>query len=53
MVGPRELARLNRAVTEARPRVAIAAVFPLAQAARAHARIQRGHVLGRIVLSIR
>jgi NADPH:quinone reductase-like Zn-dependent oxidoreductase len=40
-------------VTEARLEVPIAAVYPLAVAARAHARLERGHVLGRIVLRIR
>ena len=51
--GPREFARLERAVAEARLRVPIAAAYPLAQAAKAHARLERGHVLGRIVLRIR
>ena len=53
MPGPREFARLNRAVVEAKLRVPIAAEFPLAQAAKAHQRLERGHVLGRIVLRIR
>jgi NADPH:quinone reductase-like Zn-dependent oxidoreductase len=52
-LGPREFARLGRAVTEARLEVPIAAVYPLAVAARAHARLERGHILGRIVLRIR
>jgi NADPH2:quinone reductase len=52
-VGSREFARLERAIGEARLRVPIAAVFPLAQAAKAHARLERGHVLGRIVLRIK
>lgn len=50
--GPDEFERLERAVLEIRLRVPIAAVFPLAQAAEAHARLERGHVLGRIALSI-
>lgn len=50
---PRELARLARAVTDARLRVPIAARYPLAQAARAHGRLEQGHVLGRIALLIR
>ena len=50
--GPREFARLERAAVAARIRVPIAAVYPLAEAARAHARLERGHVLGRIVLRI-
>lgn len=51
--GPREFAQLERAVAEAGLRVPIAAAYPLAQAANAHARLERGHVLGRIVLRIR
>jgi NADPH2:quinone reductase len=49
----RDLARLERAAVEVRLRVPIAKVYPLAQAARAHAQIERGHILGRIVLRIR
>jgi NADPH:quinone reductase len=50
--GPRYFARLERAVTEARLRVPIAAKFPLAHAAQAHARLERGHILRRIVLQV-
>jgi NADPH:quinone reductase-like Zn-dependent oxidoreductase len=50
---PRAYARLQKAIAEAKVRVPIAAVYPLAQAARAHARLERGHVIGRIVLRIR
>ena len=53
IVGPREFARLERAAVEARLRVPIAEVYPLEQAAKAHVRLQRGHILGRIVLRIR
>ena len=53
VAGRREFARLDRAVAEARLRVPIAAVYPLAQAAKAHARLERGQILGRIVLGIR
>ena len=53
IVSPRHFSRLNRAVEEARLQVPIAAVYPLTQAARAHERLKRGHVLGRIVLRIR
>jgi NADPH:quinone reductase len=52
-VGPRPFVRLNRAVEDVRLRVPIAAAFPLAQAAKAHARLEKGHLLGRIVLRIR
>jgi NADPH:quinone reductase len=51
--GPREFARLTRAVDEARLRAPIAATYPLARAADAHRRLQRGRVLGRIALRIR
>lgn len=51
--GPLQFARLERAVEEARLQVPIAAVFPLEEAAKAHERIEGGHVLGRIVLQIR
>lgn len=53
VAGRREFARLDRAVAEARLRVPIATVYPLVQAAKAHARLERGQVLGRIVLEIR
>jgi NADPH:quinone reductase-like Zn-dependent oxidoreductase len=53
VAGRKEFARLNRAVDEARLQVPIAAAYSLAHAAQAHARIQRGHVLGRVVLRIR
>jgi NADPH:quinone reductase-like Zn-dependent oxidoreductase len=45
--------RLNRAVTESRLKVVIEKVYNLEQAAEAHARIEQGHVVGRIVLQIR
>jgi NADPH:quinone reductase-like Zn-dependent oxidoreductase len=51
-VGPRELARLDKAIVEAGLRVPIAERFPLEKVAKAHARLERGHVLGRIVLDI-
>ena len=44
--------RLNRAVEEARLKVPIAGVFPLAEASRAHARLEAGKVLGKIVLRV-
>ena len=50
--GPRQFAQLTRAVAETKLRVPIAAIYPLAQAAKAHARLARGHILGRIVLRI-
>jgi NADPH:quinone reductase-like Zn-dependent oxidoreductase len=53
IASPKHFARLNRAVEEARLQVPIAAVYPLAQVAKAHMRLKRGHVLGRIALRIR
>jgi NADPH:quinone reductase-like Zn-dependent oxidoreductase len=49
---PRLLSRLEQAVEKARLTVPIAAVYPLARAAQAHERLERGGVLGRIVLRI-
>lgn len=50
---PRRFPRLQRAAEEAGLRVPIAAAYPLAEAAKAHRRVEQGHVLGRIVLRIR
>lgn len=52
VAGVREFQRLGRAVEAARLRVPIAAAYPLAGAAKAHRRLARGHVLGKIVLRI-
>lgn len=49
--GPRQFARLERAVNEARLRVPIAAVYPLARAADAHRRLHK-KVIGRVALRI-
>ncbi len=51
--GAHAFERLERAIIEARLKVPIAAEFPLAGAAKAHERLEKGHVLGRIVLRIR
>jgi NADPH:quinone reductase len=53
VAGPREFARLDTAVDEDRLQAPIAGVYPLVQAAKAHVRLENGHVLGRIVLRIR
>jgi NADPH:quinone reductase-like Zn-dependent oxidoreductase len=45
--------RLNRAVEARTLEVPIAAEFPLADAAKAHERLEAGHVLGKIVLRVR
>jgi NADPH:quinone reductase-like Zn-dependent oxidoreductase len=46
-------AQLGRAVERTKLVVPIAATFSLGQASRAHARLERGHVVGRIVLKTR
>ncbi len=51
--GVREFERLGRAIEGARLEVPIAAAYPLQQAARAHQRLEQGHVLGKIVLRVR
>jgi NADPH:quinone reductase len=51
--GVREFERLARAIEAARLKVPVAASYPLAQAARAHERLAKGHVLGKIVLRVR
>jgi NADPH:quinone reductase-like Zn-dependent oxidoreductase len=51
--GVREFERLGRAIEAARLKVPIAAAYPLEEAARAHKRLAKGHVLGKIVLRIR
>src|SRR6266850_1513779 len=53
VVGMREFERLNRALMDARQKIPIAATYSLASAARAHERIEEGHVLGKIVLRVR
>jgi NADPH:quinone reductase-like Zn-dependent oxidoreductase len=50
--GPREFERLRRAIEETRLEIPIAEVFSLENAAKAHERLERGHVLGKIVLEI-
>jgi NADPH:quinone reductase-like Zn-dependent oxidoreductase len=50
--GPDEFEKLNRAVTESRLRVVIDSKYTLEEAAEAHARLERAHVVGRIVLQI-
>jgi NADPH:quinone reductase-like Zn-dependent oxidoreductase len=50
---PAAFARLARAATKARLTVPIARTFPLTAASKAHAQVERGHVVGRIVLKVR
>jgi NADPH:quinone reductase len=49
---PEEFARLNRRLSGSGVRVPIAGTYPLAKAADAHRRLDRGRVLGRIILRI-
>lgn len=51
--GVRQFERLGRAIAAARLEVPIAASYPLAAAAKAHARLARHHVRGKIVLRVR
>ena len=51
--GADELAKLTRAIEASKPKVAIAARYPMARAAAAHRRLAKGHVFGKIVLVIR
>ena len=52
-VGAREFEKLNNAMKKAHLQVPIAAEFPLEEAAKAHQRIEQGHVLGKIILRVR
>jgi NADPH:quinone reductase len=51
--GPQEFERLNAAIVAAKLKVPIAAEYPLAQAAQAQERVEKGHVLGKVVLRVR
>jgi NADPH2:quinone reductase len=51
--GVRQFERLNRAIVESKLKVPIAASYSLKQARKAHERLAKGHVLGKIVLKIR
>ena len=50
--GRRELERLNRAIEESQAEIPIAEVFSLEDARKAVERVERGHVLGRLVLRL-
>ena len=52
IAGPQEFERLNQAIIASKLRVPIAAEYPLADAAKAHERLEAGHVLGKVVLRI-
>jgi len=51
--GPQHFARLNQAVDKHGLQVPLAAVYSLEQAARAHERVEKDQVLGRVSLRIR
>jgi NADPH:quinone reductase len=50
---PREFDKLNRHLGNGKIRVPIAASYPLGKAAQAHRRLDRAHLLGRMVLQVR
>jgi NADPH:quinone reductase-like Zn-dependent oxidoreductase len=50
IVGVRQFERLSRAVEEAKLQIPIAASYALEEAAKAHERLAKGHVLGKVVL---
>ena len=50
---PREFDRLNRHLGNRKTRVPISASYPLGKAAQAHRRLEREHVLGRMVIQVR
>jgi NADPH:quinone reductase len=52
IAGTREFTQLNRVVEAGHTEVPVAAVFPLADAAEAHRRLEAGHLLGKIVLRV-
>jgi NADPH:quinone reductase len=52
VAGVRQFRELNDAVKKARLKIPIAAVFPLAEAAKAQRRVAAGHVLGKVVLRV-
>ena len=50
---PAAFARLGRAVDATKLVVPIAAKYSLAQASKAHAKVEKGHIVGRVVIKIR
>ena len=51
-MGVKESERLNRAIDRSQIVVPIAKQFPLEKAAEAHRRVEKGHLLGRVVLRV-
>ncbi len=52
VASPREFDKLNRHLGNGKIRVPIAASYPLGKAAQAHRRLDREHVLGRLVFQV-
>jgi len=52
IANPREFEKLNRHLGNRRIRVPIAASYPLGKAAQAHRRLDREHILGRMVFRV-
>lgn len=50
--GVKEFAKLNREIEKAPLAIPIAKEFPLERAADAHRRVEKGHLLGRVVLRV-
>jgi NADPH:quinone reductase len=53
VASPREFDKLNRYLRNGKVRVPIAASYPLGKAAQAHQRLDRAHLLGRMILQVR
>jgi NADPH:quinone reductase-like Zn-dependent oxidoreductase len=51
-MGVKEFDRLSRAIDRIPITVPIAKQFPLDRAAEAHRRVEKGHLLGRVVLRV-
>jgi NADPH:quinone reductase-like Zn-dependent oxidoreductase len=52
-MGVKEFEHLNQAIEKSHLKVPIEEEFPLEKAAQAHRRVERGHLLGRVVLRVR
>ncbi|MFL5494579.1 MAG: NADP-dependent oxidoreductase [Gemmatimonadales bacterium] len=49
---PQQFRRLRKYLGDRRMQAPLAGVYPLSQAARAHRRLEQGHIVGRIVLRV-